>query len=373
MRIHLNENVREAATRRVRWLFDEFPNVFVWWSGGKDSTVALNVTLEVAKERGRLPLNVGWIDQEAEWGATVAYARRVFERPDVRPFWLQCPFRLFNATSATDHWLNCWGPEDRHRWMHPQMPYALTDNVYGEDRFGAMFDAVILHHFPDTPTACIGGVRAEESPSRACSLTQQEAYRGETWGKPYDRKRGHYVFNPLYDWTLSDVWKAIHDGGWDYNRIYDTMYQYGIGSQDMRVSNIHHETAVRWLWCLQEFEPDTYERLTKRIEGIDCAGKMGASDYFVKDLPSMFGSWREYRDFLLDRLWSDEDWKATARRRFAKHDEVYADVPDQCHRMHVRSILTNDWEGLLLHQFDITTSNRGHIKRHQRKKREGKA
>ena len=35
MRILLEENVYEAALRRVRWLFDEFPVVVVNVSGGK--------------------------------------------------------------------------------------------------------------------------------------------------------------------------------------------------------------------------------------------------------------------------------------------------------------------------------------------------
>jgi predicted phosphoadenosine phosphosulfate sulfurtransferase len=35
MRIHLNESVWEVALDRIRYLFQEFPNVVVGFSGGK--------------------------------------------------------------------------------------------------------------------------------------------------------------------------------------------------------------------------------------------------------------------------------------------------------------------------------------------------
>jgi hypothetical protein len=52
-------NVFDAALDRIRWLFDEFDNqVMVCNSGGKDSTVVLELALMVAKERACLPLHV---------------------------------------------------------------------------------------------------------------------------------------------------------------------------------------------------------------------------------------------------------------------------------------------------------------------------
>jgi predicted phosphoadenosine phosphosulfate sulfurtransferase len=74
---------------------------------------------------------------------------------------------------------------------------------------------------------------------------------------------------------------------------------------NMRVSNVHHETSVHSLFYMQEVEPETYARLTQRIGGIDMAGKMGVADYFIHELPFMFKDWAEYRDYLLDKLIED--------------------------------------------------------------------
>ena len=100
MKIYRSENVLDAAKRRIAWLFDEFPALVVAFSGGKDSTVVLNLAIEEARRRGRLPLPVMWIDQEAEWQMTRDYVRTQMDRPEVKPMWLQIPMVLANSTSS---------------------------------------------------------------------------------------------------------------------------------------------------------------------------------------------------------------------------------------------------------------------------------
>ena len=43
MRIYSEKNVYEMALERIRYLFDEFKNIIVCTSGGKDSTVIFNL------------------------------------------------------------------------------------------------------------------------------------------------------------------------------------------------------------------------------------------------------------------------------------------------------------------------------------------
>src|SRR3990167_8304037 len=237
MKIYCTKNVFDAGLDRIRWLFDEFPNIIVGFSGGKDSTVIFNLCMMVAKEKNRLPLKVFFLDQEAEWQATIDQVTLVMENPDVTPLWFQMPIRLFNATSTTEHWLNCWDKADEHRWMRPQVPYSIHENTYGTDRFGKIFAAILKKDFPDTKTCYIAGVRTEESPTRHCALTHSAKYKWATWGSGLNRKLEHYTFYPLYDWSYSDIWKAIHANGWHYNAIYDAMYSYGVPVMKMRVSN----------------------------------------------------------------------------------------------------------------------------------------
>ena len=59
--------------------------------------------------------------------------------------------------------------------------------------------------------------RSGSGPGRMMGLTTREAYKGVTWGNCLDAKRNHFTFYPIYDWAISDVWKAIHDHGWPYS------------------------------------------------------------------------------------------------------------------------------------------------------------
>lgn len=358
MKIYGKDNVYDAALKRINWLFDEFPNVIVGVSGGKDSTIVYQLALQVARERGRLPLKCLFIDQEAEWQATIDTIRLIMENPEVEPMWFQMPIRLFNATSTTDHWLMCWDKAEEHRWMRPQESYAITENTYGTERFAELFTAIIKKEFAGIKTCYVAGMRTEESPTRAMALTHELTYKHVTWGNCLDKKEQHYTFYPIYDWSYMDVWCAIHKNNWYYNKIYDAQYNYGIGLPNMRVSNVHHETAVGTLFYMQEIEGDTYQRLTQRIAGIDMAGKMGKHDYFPRSLPFMFKDWREYRDFLLEKLIDNPDWIKGFQKVFARHDEMYAEaIPEKMYKEHINAILTNDWEHVKLGNFERRPEN----------------
>jgi predicted phosphoadenosine phosphosulfate sulfurtransferase len=349
MKIYLKQNVYEAALERIRWVFDEFPNIIVSFSGGKDSTVTLNLALQVARERGRLPLKVMFLDQEAEFQATIDYVHAVMEHPDVEPWWFQMPLRIFNSASQSQEWLNCW--HEGEAWMRERVPYAKTENRYGTDRFHELFRRIIDVEFDGKPAAYLAGVRGEESPSRMIGLTQALTYKHVTWGKILNRAQDHYTFYPIYDWSYTDVWKAIHDNGWLYNVIYDEFYRFGIAPRDMRVSNIHHETAYKDLYFLQELEGETWNKLTERVSGVNTVGHLKGDSYQApKDLPSMFASWPEYRDFLVDKLIDNPEHQEKFRKRFAQMDERYGAVVDkrELWRTQVKSVLANDYHFTLL-------------------------
>ena len=335
MKMYFGLNVYEEAKKRVSYIFDQFQNICVSFSGGKDSTVVLNLVLDEARRRGRLPVKVLFIDQEAEWQHTVDYIKSVMYSPEVDPLWLQIPIRLFNCASHEQDWLHCWDPKAKDKWVHPQDPISIKENTFGTDRFHKMYAACLEQVFQGEPYANFGGVRAEEALIRFGGVTAHTCYKDITWGK---REPKGYTFYPIYDWTLDDVWHYIAVSGVPYNGIYDLYFNYGLKARDMRVSNLHHETAWPTLFRLQEIERNTYNRLVNRLPGIATFSQMQKDGVFRQELPEMFSSWQEYRDYLLETI-VRKDLKPKFEKLFRGQDgEDWA-------KEHVKEILLNDWEG----------------------------
>lgn len=340
---------------RIRYLFDEFENVIVGFSGGKDSTVTFNLALMVAKEKKRLPLKVMFLDQEAEWEHTIKYVKEIMYMEEVEPLWLQVPIRLFNATSHTEHWLECWEEKASDMWIREKDPISIKENTYGTTTFGAFFGAFVNVTYPNIKTCYLSGVRAEESPTRSMALTYASTYKHITYGKILSKKLEHYTFYPLYDWSYTDIWKAIHDNDWSYCKIYDYMYQYGIPIPQMRVSNVHHETAVNSLFYLQEVEPENWNKIVKRIDGINTAGQLKKEQFFIpKDLPYMFDSWLEYRNYLLDKLVSNDEQKELFLKKFVKLDAIYIHqlVKQKMIKECINALLSNDYHMTKIGNFE---------------------
>lgn len=344
MKYYLKQNVYEVALDRIRYLYDEFPQVIVTTSGGKDSTVVYNLALMVAEEKGRLPQKVMFIDQEAEWRVVIEHIRKLMNDPRVKPRWLQVPIILFNATSTIEPWLHCWEPGKE--WIRDKEPNSIHENIYGTNRFGEMFTKFLEVDTGGQKACYLSGVRAEESPARTMGLTTYQTYKHITWGKVENKKLQEFAFYPIYDWSYTDVWKAIHDNNWPYCKVYDYMYQHGVPIRNMRVSNVHHETAVRTLFYLQEVEHDTWDRVTKRISGINTAGILSKDFFIPEELPWMFNNWKEYRDHLLDNLIIDQRHHDKMKRSFDSEERRYEEcIHDELFKMHVKVILTNDYHG----------------------------
>ena len=124
-----------------------------------------------------------------------------------------------------------------------------------------------------------------------------------------------------------------------YNKVYDWLWIKGKKIDEFRVSNLIHENAFECLSLLQEFEPATYDALTRRLGGVAVAARYAreSSIYQTHKLPKCFSTWQSYRDFLL--LTIPQEIADVFRGRFGRQ----RDTEVVC-RQQVRQIVTNDWE-----------------------------
>ena len=280
-----------------------------------------------------------------------SYVGDVMRRPDVEPHWYQMPIRIFNAASTSQEWLECW--KEGAEWIRDKDDLSIKENTYGTDRFAKLFPAIAAADFDGFKTAILGGVRAQETPSRIAAVTTTATYKHVTWGKVLNPPN-QYTFYPIYDWSWTDVWKAIHDGGWQYCKLYDYMYQYGVPPTHMRVSSVHHECSLRSLYILQEIEPDTWDAVTKRVHGANSAGHLKAEAFGVSGLPPIFKDWKEYRDHLLNTLVTNPKSQRKLRAEFDRMDAIFIHpkAREAAHKVGVRSVLRNDYALISIKNFN---------------------
>lgn len=77
-KIRTDVNVLHAAIHRIEWLFETFSSVCLSFSGGKDSTVLLHLTADVARRKKRR-FSVLFIDWEAQYQCTIAHILKMRE------------------------------------------------------------------------------------------------------------------------------------------------------------------------------------------------------------------------------------------------------------------------------------------------------
>ena len=345
MKVYSKKSVYDASIKRIEWVFREFKgHVVVGSSGGKDSTVVMELALEVVrklKEQGVLKpdykLKVMWLDQEAEWTRTREYIEDIAKnrQDEIELYWMQCFFELTHSASLGEvNMLRCYDKEFDGVYCQPLSEYAY-DRLYVDDKgkplpikelnkyrklvngkwvyskdipyqehdsknFYVIFEDIYSWISGGKSYAVLQGVKASESPRRNLQLTYQQGYKGITWSCLSGRNNEGVRFSPIYDWSLTDDFIYFERSGCKYNKIYDEFLQFGISPAKMRVSSLIHETSVAHnSTIVQELDRDLYNRMCDRLPGISTYSQLQEKAQKVV-LPVNFKDYEEYARYLID-------------------------------------------------------------------------
>ena len=274
MKRPLGIDVHAAACQRISRVFQDFPRVYVSFSGGKDSTVLLHIAARAARALRR-KIGVLLIDLEGQYALTEAHVRDLLKTYEdcTECYWVCLPIHLRNAVSMYQtHWV-CWDPDVRDSWIRPMPPEAVSDpGFFPFFRKGMEFEEFVPQfgewYGNGGNCACLVGIRADESLNRYRTLARTDKERHADL--PWTTRVSEHCYNvyPIYDWKTADIW-TFHGKNPDlrYNELYDRMRLAGLTPHQMRTCQPYGDDQKRGLWLFHVIEPDTWARVVARVSG----------------------------------------------------------------------------------------------------------
>lgn len=260
-------DVVSAAKERLREHYRAGDRIVYSLSGGKDSTVIMELGIQVAREEGLLPVQCITRDEEIMYPGTFEYLERVLNRKEVSLRWIIAGQPIINAYNRFLPYWWVFDPVEQDKWVRQPPTWSIrtavqcidgmTNNVDYPPQAGKRLIAVI-------------GLRADESLTR----TNRIASTGGLLTK-HPTAYGAYTLAPIYDWTDRDVWKYLKDNQFDYNMAYNQMFQIGIRMKQLRIAPPSMQQGMESLKYAIRLWPTWFDKVDKRLPGIRTAARYG--------------------------------------------------------------------------------------------------
>lgn len=311
-------NVYELAQKRLGLIFSQFDNIYVSFSGGKDSGVLLNLCIDYIRRNGlNRKLGVFHMDYEVQYEMTTRYVDKVLaENRDIIEVYRVCvPFKVITCASMHQTYWRPWDEKLKDLWVRPLPEECLTKEAfsfYTEEIWDYDFQirfAQWLHEKKKAQhTCCLVGIRTQESLNRWMAIYREKDYyhyKGMRWSrKLYDQVYNAY---PIFDWLTSDIWTANGKFGWSYNNLYDLYYKAGVSIDRQRVASPFISAAQESLRLYRAIDPNTWGKMIGRVNGVNFTGLYGGTSALgwqsIKLPPGH--TWESYMRFLLSTLPDD--------------------------------------------------------------------
>lgn len=317
-KIYKNKNVLEAAIKRYEFIFNEFDNICFSLSGGKDSSVMLQLADKIAEKTNKT-YDILSIHLEAQYKDTIEHINYLKDhlKNYGNFYWVCLPLSLRNAVSVFEPKWTCWDEKKKDKWIcempedcinieNNPFPFFYEEMEFEEftPLFGKWYDET-----HEGKTAIGIGIRSDESLNRFRTIVsdKKERYKDKPWTtrlKINNNPTNVYNFYPLYDWRTEDIWGCVAKYDWQYNMIYEKMYKNNVGIHQQRLCQFFGDDQRGSLDQIRVLEPETWEKALQRMAGVNF-GNIYARTSLLGNINSEkpeHMTWQEYSVFLLESL-----------------------------------------------------------------------
>lgn len=319
MKTFLEKNVFDASIERLEIIFNEFDNVYFSVSGGKDSSVMIQLADMVA-ERLNKTYDIMYIDLEAQYSKTIEHIEDLaINLKCVEDFyWIALPLQLRNAVSQLQPKWVCWSPTQKDLWVRdmPVESINIENNIFDFFEIGMEFEEFIIDFakwYQDKKGGKIAagiGIRSDESLNRwrTITSTSKTTYKDYHWttllknnGK--DMTNIYNVY-PIYDWKTQDIWACVSQYDLMFNEIYELMYKNGVSIHEQRLCQPYGDDQKNGLDQFKALEFETWEKVLQRVNGVNFGNIYARTSALgnIKTSKPNHMNWQEYAIFLLQSI-----------------------------------------------------------------------
>tara|TARA_R110000787_G_scaffold161960_2_gene275326 strand:- start:2031 stop:3308 length:1278 start_codon:yes stop_codon:yes gene_type:complete len=310
-------NVYEKSKERIKYTFDNFDNIYLSFSGGKDSGVMLNSVIDYMRSNNiTKKIGLFHIDYEAQYQMTTNYVDEVYsENKDLFEYYRIClPIAAQCCTSMSESYWLPWENSKKDIWVRDMPENSINEGNHEFDFYTeGMWDYELMESFSNwiheknnaEKTACFVGIRTQESFNRWRAIHSDKNYKKFN-GKRWTKEISENIYNvyPVFDWITEDVWIANAKFEWSYNKLYDLFHQAGLTINQMRVASPFNDSASESLKMYKVIDPKNWGKMIGRVNGVNFTGLYGgttAMGWRNIKLPKEH-TWKTYMEFLLDTL-----------------------------------------------------------------------
>lgn len=312
---YLDKNVLDATLERLEIIFQNFENIYFSFSGGKDSSVMVQLANIIAKKQGK-KFDVLFIDLEAQYKHTIQHVEEIKKLSQIRDFYhITLPIALRNAVSVLQPKWICWEEESRNLWVRDMPEDSININNCPFEWFKKGEEFIV--QFADWyqkkykgKVACGIGIRTDESLNRFRTIAFQDKkikFKGYNWTtklKASEKYIDVYNFYPIYDWRTEDIWGAVSKLDLKFNYIYELMYKNGVSIYEQRLCQPYGDDQRKGLNQFKALEYDTWSKVLNRVNGVNFGNIYCKTTALgnIKSCKTDFMTWQEYTVFLLESI-----------------------------------------------------------------------
>lgn len=316
MKIYNDKNVFDAAMERIEFAFDNFENLCVSYSGGKDSTVMIQLVEMIAKKKNK-KYDVLFIDMEAQYLMTIEHIKTLKNKLQyIRDFyWVCLPLSLRNAVSVFEPRWICWEKSKKEKWVREMPEFAINEdnNIFPFFKYAMEFEEFVpefekwySEKYNHSLCGHFVGIRSDESLNRFRTIVsmKKERFKDKPWttrDKPLEHT---YSIYPIYDWRTEDDWIATFKYNLEYNYVYELMYKNGLGIHQQRLCQPFGDDQKNGLDQYRAIEAENWDRLLKRVAGVNFGNiycRTSALGNIKSEKPAHL-TWQEWALYLLESI-----------------------------------------------------------------------